>query len=91
MTENEKRLVFGQINSIESDLMIPIGTILQKPNSNETADYQAFEDHEWYNVLHSPAGDVPTVTMDGWIPIATGFICLVSNEEINSKTVIAQE
>ncbi len=37
------------------------------------------------------AGKVPEVTSDGWIPIATGLICLISDVEVAAKTVIALE
>lgn len=91
MTDVEKRVTFGQINSVESDVMVPIGTILRKLGKEEQETYAPFEGHQWFEVLNSPAGKIPEVTADGWIPIATGLVCLISDEEIATKTVIAQE
>ncbi len=82
----EKRVTFEEMRTEEADIMVPIGTFLRALSEEESAQYPKFTGAQWYAVEHSPAGTLPTVTADRWIPAATGETYLIADSSINEKT-----
>lgn len=91
MAKVESRVVFKRIRTAEADDIVLVGSILQKLSEKRQAQYIELDGHSLYDVIHSPAGELPKVTDDGWIPLATGMVCWLADKDIETNTVRVEE